>query len=65
VHKFHGDTPSPSALSKIGAMKVFPRYKWDLPVVDAISLAKVVGLTFKWFAPLVDAFFKRKGWPLR
>jgi hypothetical protein len=24
-----------------------------------------VGVTFKWFAPLVDAYFKRKGWPLR
>jgi|SRR5215472_19161648 len=28
-------------------------------------LFAIVGLTFKWFAPLVDAFFKRKGWPLR
>lgn len=25
----------------------------------------IVGLTFKWFAPLVDAYIKRKGWPLR
>ena len=25
----------------------------------------IVCLTFKWFAPLVDAYFKRKGWPLR
>ena len=25
----------------------------------------VVGLTFKWFAPFVDAYIKRKGWPLR
>jgi hypothetical protein len=25
----------------------------------------VVGLTTKWFTPLVDEYFKRKGWPLR
>ena len=25
----------------------------------------VFGLTFKWFAPLVDTYIKRKGWPLR
>ena len=25
----------------------------------------IVGLTFKLFAPFVDAYFKRKGWPLR
>jgi hypothetical protein len=24
-----------------------------------------IGLTFRWLAPLVDAFIKRKGWPLR
>ena len=25
----------------------------------------VVGLTITWFAPLVDAYFMRKDWPLR
>jgi hypothetical protein len=25
----------------------------------------VVGLTFKWFSPLVDSYITRKGWPLR
>jgi hypothetical protein len=35
-----------------------------LTLLFGISFA-IVGLTFKWFAPLVDAFFKRKGWPLR
>src|SRR5215469_12640456 len=25
----------------------------------------IVSLTFKWFAPLVDAYVTRKGWPLR
>jgi hypothetical protein len=25
----------------------------------------VVGLTLKWFSPLVDSYIKRKGWPLR
>jgi hypothetical protein len=29
------------------------------------SVIEVVGLTFRWFAPLVDTFIKRKGWPLR
>ena len=25
----------------------------------------VVGMTIKWLTPLVDAYFQRKGWPLR
>lgn len=35
-----------------------------LTALFGVSFA-VVGLTFKWFAPLVDAYFHRKGWPLR
>ena len=35
-----------------------------LTLLFGVSFA-VVGLTFKWFAPLVDAYFHRKGWPLR
>jgi len=25
----------------------------------------IVGMTFKWLAPLVDWFIKRRGWPVR
>ena len=25
----------------------------------------IVGVTFKWLAPFVDAYIERKGWPLR
>jgi hypothetical protein len=25
----------------------------------------IMGLTFKWFSPLVDSYIKRKGWSLR
>lgn len=35
-----------------------------LTLLFGVSFA-IVGLTFKWFAPLVDAYFNRKGWPLR
>ena len=35
-----------------------------LTLLFGVSFA-IVCLTFKWFAPLVDAYFKRKGWPLR
>jgi hypothetical protein len=35
-----------------------------LTLLFGVSFA-AVGITFKWFAPLVDAYFKHKGWPLR
>lgn len=35
-----------------------------LTVLLGIAFA-IVGLTLKWFRPLVDAYFIRKGWPLR
>jgi hypothetical protein len=34
---------------KIGEMKAFPRCDWDLPVLDAISLAKVAASGLYWF----------------
>lgn len=35
-----------------------------LTLLFGLSFA-IVGLTFKWFSPLVDAYIERKGWPLR
>lgn len=35
-----------------------------LTLLFGVSFA-VIGLTFRWLARLVDAFIKRKGWPLR
>jgi O-antigen/teichoic acid export membrane protein len=44
---------------------------WPDALVSRVLLALfgitffVVGVAFKWFAPLVDSYVKRKGWQLR